>query len=712
MGNLVQQLRGSYFYFHITSSGIITYVSPSILVVLGYTVKEFSGKIQNFLTESALNEPFKRVLTEQLSGNWQETFELEMSHKDGSIRCIEVSCAGHSNKGAFTEKSSKQQIHCIEGMGNDITHRVRDTEKFKSLIAGSPDAIVITDSAGVINLVNSKVEELFCYDERDLLGLPLALLIDPDYRSNLELLTKLDSTRVESHCLDAKLSRGFDKYGHGFPVEISSNVLTTTDGILISIVFRDITQRKQIEGELLKAKETAEKASKAKSLFLSHISHELRTPLNGVLGYAQLLLTDHGIPEKYRESLSSLEACGLHLLTMINDILDITKIESGIVRSRLAPFNLQVTLSMVFANVHEVAKAKGLDLLLNIHQDVQPELVGDNIKLRQVLINLIGNAVKFTDSGSVCVNVLLKDERLRFEVVDSGVGISPSDIAELFQPFTQLRKGQDCGGAGLGLSISYRLVKAMGGELQVESEVGKGSNFYFTIPYQICRVGIEEKADTSLQPAEHTVELEGRLFSKRQILVVDDSFNNRDMLVKALKSKSFHVDAAGDGLEAVEKCRNTRYDLILMDLRMPGLDGFDAARAIHGITKQRSIKIMAISASVSEQTRMRIADAGFCGFIAKPVHFDELFICIHHHLEADGEGSSSPFPSDLCMEEMMSVLKFSLEIGDLESLAEKAEAWSLEKGYGNLPGKIIELCKSLDVQGLESLYASLQSHSA
>lgn len=289
MGNLVQQLRGSYFYFHITSSGIITYVSPSILAVLGYTVKEFSGKIQNFLTESALNEPFKRVLTEQLSGNWQETFELEMSHKDGSIRCIEVSCAGHSNKGAFTEKSSKQQIHCIEGMGNDITHRVRDTEKFKSLIAGSPDAIVITDSAGVINLVNSKVEELFCYDERDLLGLPLALLIDPDYRSNLELLTKLDSTRVESHCLDAKLSRGFDKYGHGFPVEISSNVLTTTDGILISIVFRDITQRKQIEGELLKAKETAEKASKAKSLFLSHISHELRTPLNGVLGYAQFL---------------------------------------------------------------------------------------------------------------------------------------------------------------------------------------------------------------------------------------------------------------------------------------------------------------------------------------------------------------------------------------------------------------------------------------
>ncbi|KEI72414.1 hypothetical protein GV64_18295 [Endozoicomonas elysicola] len=709
MGNLVQQLRGSYFYFHLTSSGIISYVSPSIVSVLGFSVEEFFGDIQKFLTESVINDSFKEILNHSPKGVWQETFELEMSHKDGSIRCIEVSCAGHSNKGALTGNVPNQKVHSIECMGNDITHRVRDTEKFKALIAGSPDAIVITDSSGVINLINSRVVDLFRYHECDLLGLPLALLIDPECRSELALLKKLEpgSDSADSHCLDATLSRGFDRYGHGFPIEISSNVLTTADGLIISIVFRDITQRKQIEGELLKAKETAEKASQAKSLFLSHISHELRTPLNGVLGYAQLLLTDSDIPDKYRESLSSLEACGLHLLTMINDILDITKIESGIVRSHLAPFNLQVTLDMVFANVREVASAKGVDLLLDINQAVQPELVGDNIKLRQVLINLIGNAVKFTDSGSVCVNVQLKDKQLQFEVLDSGPGISSAEMAELFQPFTQLKKGQECGGAGLGLSISYRLVKAMGGELQVESEVGKGSNFYFSVPYLVSQVDSCKNGEAVPSSVKITTGIEGGLFSKRQILVVDDSFNNRDMLVKALKSKSFHVDAAEGGLEAVEKCRATRYDLILMDLRMPGFDGFDAARAIHGITKQRSIKIMAISASVSEQTRMRIADAGFCGFIAKPVHFDELFICIHHHLEEADDQRLPSFLSDHCMEEMINALKYSLEIGDLESLEEQAERWTLEQGYGSIPTKIIELCKSLDVQGLESLYTSL-----
>ncbi|WP_257294234.1 PAS domain-containing hybrid sensor histidine kinase/response regulator [Endozoicomonas sp. YOMI1] len=710
MASLVQQLRGRYFYFHLVSSGDITYVSPSITSVLGFTEDEFSGKIQGFLTDSVINASFRSVLKQLPKGVWQETFELEFFHKDGSIRCIEVGCAGHANKSSLTQKNTSQHLDSIECMGNDITHLVRDTEKFKALIAGSPDAIVITDTAGVINLANPRVEDLFRYHECDLLGLPLALLIDPEYRSDLMLLKELDSDDIDSHCLEARLSRGVDKYGHGFPVEISSNVLTTADGLLISIVFRDITQRKRIEGELLKAKETAEKASQAKSLFLSHISHELRTPLNGVLGYAQLLLADSDVPDKYRESLSSLEACGLHLLTMINDILDITKIESGIVRTQVVPFNIRVTLDMVFANFRETAKAKGLNLLLDILPNVELEIVGDNVKLRQVLINLIGNAVKFTDSGSVYLKVFVKGEKLQFEVLDSGVGIVSSDLAQLFQPFTQLKKGQECGGAGLGLSISYRLVEAMGGELQAESEPGKGSRFYFSIPYQVSQ-GESRKVLADSTPGNAGSEINPERFNKRQILVVDDSINNRDMLVKALKSKSFHVEAAEGGFEAVEKCRTTRYDLILMDLRMPGLDGFDAARAIHRIGRQQSIKIMAVSASVSEQTRVKIADSGFCDFIAKPVRFDELFNCIYHHLEND-DGLPSDLPlSDSCQKEMVTALKLLLEIGDLKTLEEKAEGWSLQPGYGNVPEKVIELCKLLDVMGLETLYNALLDHS-
>lgn len=706
MGNLVQQLRGSYFYFNLTSSGIITYVSPSIVSVLGFSVEKFTGNIKEYLTSSSVNFPFIQILNISPSGLWQETFELEMYHSDGSYRCVEVSCAGHENRSSLTEIRNDLLVHNIEGMGNNITNRVRDTERFKALMAGSPDAIVITDDSGIIKLINEKVVDLFRYQESDLLGLPLALLIDPDFRSELDLLKRLDFENTQSHCLNAKLSSGYDKYGHNFPIEISSNVLTTVDCVLISIVFRDITKRKEIESELLKAKETTEKASQAKSLFLSHISHELRTPLNGVLGYAQLLLTDSDIPDRYRESLACLESCGLHLLTMINDILDITKIESGILKSDLVQFNLHVTLNMVLANICEIAKSKELLITLDVSKDIGHEIVGDNIKLRQVLINLIGNAVKFTSSGYVCLNVKIKSEMLQFEVVDSGPGISKNEMDKLFQPFTQLKEGQDSGGAGLGLSISYRLVKAMSGDLKVESEIGKGSRFYFSIPYQVSDLDDQhDSSDSSLR--YEPIVMSVSQCCKRKILVVDDSFNNRDMLVKALKSKSFHVDAAEGGLEAVEKCQTTRYDLILMDLRMPGLDGFDAARAIHSIAEQRSIKIMAISASVSEQTRMRIAEVGFCGFIAKPVHFDELFISIHHHLEDSDMQSSSPLLSDPSVEAMIIALKHTLGIGDLESLEDEAKIWLLKEGYGNFPAKIIELCKSLDIQGLESIYTSL-----
>ena len=252
--------------------------------------------------------------------------------------------------------------------------------------------------------------------------------------------------------------------------------------------------------------------------------------------------------------------------------------------------------------------------------------------------------------------------------------------------------------------------KQWGGELEVESEPGKGSRFYFSIPYQICHVESRKVlADSS--SGNPGSDIKPELFNKRQILVVDDSANNRDMLVKALKSKSFHVESAEGGLEAVERCRTTRYDLILMDLRMPDLDGFDTARAIHSISRKRTIKIMAVSASVSEQTRMKIADSGFCGFIAKPVRFDELFHCIYNHLENDNGLSSDFLLSEVCKKEMMTVLKFSLDIGDLKTLEEKAEGWSAKPGFGSIPEKIIELCKLLDIMGLETLYNALQEHS-
>ena len=689
MGSLVQQLRGGYFYFNLTSCGDISYVSPSIVSVLGFPVNDFTGNIQQFLTDSVVNRPFISILQLPPQCCWQESLVLEMKHKDGSSRCIEVSCVGHLQNSYPIGKNDSRQVFCIEGMGNDITNRVRDTQKFKALIAGAPDAIVITSESGIITLINTRVESLFCYTKSDLIGMPLAMLIAPDYRGELSLLKTLDHTNAKGHCLHEKLSYGFDKHGHIFPVEISSNVLTTMDGELVSIVFRDITERVQIESELVKAKNVAEKASQAKSLFLSHISHELRTPLNGVLGYAQLLLADSGLPVRSRENLASLEACGLHLLTMINDILDITKIESGVLKSEPAPFNLRDTLEMVLANVREVARAKGLSLLLQVDGSVGMELMGDNVKLRQVLINLMGNAVKFCDSGNVLLNVTRVNQRLLFEVVDQGPGISTEDIQQLFKPFSQLKKGQELGGAGLGLSISCRLVKAMGGDLRVDSKLGAGSRFYFNIPYQLSNV---EYAAGEVAKQEPIV-----THREPHILVVDDNVNNRDMLVKVLKSKSYRVDSVSGGIEAVERCRTVYYDLILMDLHMPTLDGFAAARMI--LDQGRAQKIIAVSASVSEQVRRQVSEGGFCDFIAKPIHFDELFVALNRH--------DHPLIASELLSEMRQVLREYLDIGDLESLSAAARQWSQQADYGDLPDDIIRLCQLLDIKALEVLYERL-----
>ena len=489
MGHLVEQMHGHYFYYNLDRKGRITYVSPSIQSVLGYDVEEFKGQIQQFLSMSEINSIFLNILETLSPDLWNEPFEVEMLHKEGSVRLIEMFCTGHvnnlSSQQGLIDHSVASSGSVIEGMGNDITHRVRDTEKFKSLVEGAPDAVVITSQQGVIRLVNPKVLEMFGYSKSELLGQSLSLLVATESQSSLPLLKPFDKQYSDRFCLNAFLSQGETRAGSCFPVEISSNVLTTADETLISIVFRDITERKRIEQELISAKEKTERASQAKSMFLSNISHELRTPLNGILGYAQLLLSGRDIPDRHISSLSSLEACGQHLLTLINDILDMTKIESSGVRIEPQPFNLQTTLKTVIANIRELARQKSLTLELNVDPLITFDIVGDCIKLRQVLINLLGNAVKFTQEGKVSLNVKAKDGRLYFEVVDTGIGILESDLKELFKPFCHLTKQSNEGGTGLGLAISYRLVSAMGGELNVESKLNQGSRFHFSLPMEV-----------------------------------------------------------------------------------------------------------------------------------------------------------------------------------------------------------------------------------
>lgn len=427
--------------------------------------------------------------------------------------------------------------------------------------------MVVTSQDGTICMVNRRALILFGYQQHKLVNSPLKLLIAPSARTQNPLLAPLGPADQKRHCLDNFLSTGIDHMGQEFPLELSSNVLNTSEGMQVCIILRDITSRNKIQEELIESKERAEQASQTKSLFLSNISHELRTPLNGVLGYTQLLLKQE-IPEKHREMLQSLEECGLHLMMLINDILDMTKIESSGVSIISEPFDLESTLNMVMANIRALAKQKQIELRMNIAADVAREIVGDNLKLRQVLINLTGNAVKFTHQGYIELSVYRQDDQLFFSVTDTGIGISEEDQKDLFKPFFQLKSGQQLGGTGLGLAICYRLVRAMKGELCIKSQTGEGSCFSFSIPYAGAEV-------SSLVPEKRLNQILPELSNDNKnysVLVVDDSENNRDLLTSALQSYQFKVDSAENGQAALEKIRIYDFDLILMDLKMPVMD--------------------------------------------------------------------------------------------------------------------------------------------
>ncbi len=351
IGHLVQKLGGTYFYFNLDRDGCITHVSLSIEAILGYTVAEFCRPFSRFISGSQNLDRYNKQIHSVLSGEWSEPFELDLCHKDGSSRRVEIfwSHMGGTNGNYST----------IEGLANDVTERVSDTEKFKGLLDSGPDATIIATTEGIISLVNSRAEELFGYGREELVNMPLRLLAPVDIRELHPLLGDLATASWAELCLAEYESRGIDANGRVFPLEITSNPLETNEGLLISIVARDITSRKKIEQELRSAKEQAEKASMAKGMFLSNMSHELRTPLNGVLGYTQVLLRDGEMPVKHHKWLKAIESSGYHLLSVINDILDLTKIELGEVELHLHPCNLKQMLRDVQAMLVERADSKG-----------------------------------------------------------------------------------------------------------------------------------------------------------------------------------------------------------------------------------------------------------------------------------------------------------------------------------------------------------------
>jgi len=499
----------------------------------------------------------------------------------------------------------------INGLIGKQEGKLKASERrLDDLVTGAADPIIAFDGSRRVVLYNPAAERLFGWSREAVLGSGL----DRFLGDRASVLADGDASLVRLPWLRAD----------GSSVLMESHLARTGSGddAWTTVILRDISRQAEIEETLRRARTEAENASRMKSEFLANMSHELRTPLNAVLGFTQLIENDRNLTDAQRERLHIISRSGEHLLALINDILDISKIEAGKMELHESVFDLPELIGDLSDMFELKCTKKGLRLYFDTVEDLPRHVRGDLGKLRQVLVNLLGNAVKFTAEGGVGILVGRDGDGIRFAVRDTGRGIPKDEQEAILQPFVQASTTDHEGGTGLGLAISSRYVAMMGGKLSVTSAPGEGSEFSFTIPLAQAEAGpvVFDDGDLDIEVEPGTL-----------ALVVDDQEANRIVLKEMLERVGFAVIEAKNGREAVERTGAENPAMVFMDIKMPVMDGYDAVAAIKADPAIAGCRVFALTASAFSHDRDRIDAAGFDGFLAKPFKQGSLYRLVADH---------------------------------------------------------------------------------
>jgi len=549
--------------------------------------------------------------------------ETQVLRKDGSLIDVMISIS-------VLRDSGGDVIGSIDIM-SDVTRQktaeraIKESEnKIRVIFDNSAAGITLTDENECLVSWNNYVEQLLGKSKKDLYKKHVSILYPPE--EWLKIRAANIRLTGSKHHLETKIIRNDGKL---IDVDLSINILKDSSNKVIGSVgiIQDITEQKQVKEQLLQAKLEAEEANNSKSLFLANMSHEVRTPMSTILGMIDLTL-DTELDNEQQENLKTVKEAAENLLALLNDILDLSRAESGKLKMEAIEFNLPNVIKSICKGLDVLAQKKDLELKLNIDANVPKLLIGDPVRLRQILMNLINNSIKFTHKGYIetkvkATSVSSQECELLFSVSDTGIGI-PADKQDLvFEVFTQADDSTTrCyGGTGLGLAICKRLVEMMSGHIWVKSKEKEGSAFYFTSCFKLPQPKDGSAKAVAKPEMQKVPEAPSKGISDLSILLAEDNLVNQKMTVRLLEKKGWHIETVDNGQGVLDLLNKKSFDLILMDTHMPVLDGLEATKIIQEEEKKtgRHIPIIALTARAMQEDRQKCLDSGMDEYIPKPI---------------------------------------------------------------------------------------------